>query len=57
MKIIIEAAQSKAAQMRQIITRMDIQYNYNSGEYAGYVVYTNGDEYIINERGQITKRN
>ena len=56
MKIIIEAAQAKAAQMRQIITRLDIQYNYNSGEYAAYVVYTNGEEYIINERGQITKR-
>ena len=56
MKTIMAMAQQKAEELRQMITRMDIQYNFRMGEYAACVWYTDGSEWLINDSGACVNR-
>ena len=55
MKTIMRLAHLKAADLGQMIVRMDIQYNFMLGEYVAYVDFTDGSRYMINDRGQVRK--
>ena len=55
MKTIMRMAHLKAADLGQMIVRMDIQYNYMLGEYVAFVDFTDGSRYSINDRGQVRK--
>lgn len=55
MKTIMRLAHLKAADLGQMIVRMDIQYNFMLGEYVAYVDFTDGSRYTINDRGQVRK--
>ena len=55
MKAIIELANTKAAELMQMIVRLDIQYNFLNGEYVGQVTYTDGSVYSISDTGRTKK--